>query len=303
MDPIASRVPYLLDNAGAEAPARLTALAAMFDPGTIRHLESRGVGPGWHCLEVGGGGGSVAAWLATRVGVTGHVLVTDIDPRFLEALDLPNLEVRCHDIATDPLPESAFDIIHVRLVLNHLLEPARVLARLRAALKPGGWLVAEEFDSESMPPDPTVSTGELLLKSQVAMGRVMAGRGFDRRFGRRLFAHLRALGFAGSDGKDTIANTPTANVLPDGGNLTGEFHSGTVHVVAGGRRILARDLQQVRSVEAGRPHADDNVASLRRVRFAYFSNLENLRTAGSSYIYRSHFAMTSFALSVLPVAR
>ena len=196
MDPIASRVPYLLDNAGAEAPARLTALAAMFDPGTIRHLESRGVGPGWHCLEVGGGGGSVAAWLATRVGPTGHVLVTDIDPRFLEALDLPNLEVRCHDIATDPLPESAFDIIHVRLVLNHLLEPARVLARLRAALKPGGWLVAEEFDSESMPPDPTASSGEQLLRTQIAMGRVMAERGFDRRFGRRLFAHLRAQGLA-----------------------------------------------------------------------------------------------------------
>ena len=47
-----------------------------------------------------------------------------------------------------------------------------------------------------MPPDPTVSTGELLLKSQIAMGRVMAERGFDRRFGRRLFAHLRAQGFA-----------------------------------------------------------------------------------------------------------
>ena len=199
MDPIAAGVPYLLDNAAAEAPARLTALAAMFDPGTIRHLESRGVGPGWHCLEVGGGGGSVAAWLATRVGPTGHVLVTDIDPRFLQALDLPNVEVRRHDIATDPLSESAFDVIHVRLVLNHLPEPARVLARLRTALKPGGWLVCEEFDSESMPPDPTVSAGELLLRTQVAMGRLMADRGFDRRFGRRLFGHLRAQGLADVD--------------------------------------------------------------------------------------------------------
>ena len=45
---------YLLDNAGKEAPRRLSALAAMFDSGTIRHLESRGVGPGWRCLEVGG---------------------------------------------------------------------------------------------------------------------------------------------------------------------------------------------------------------------------------------------------------
>ncbi len=196
MDPIAARVPYLLDNAGAEAPARMTALAALFDPGTIRHLESRGVGPGWHCLEVGGGAGSVAAWLATRVGPTGHVVVTDIDPRFLRALKLSNVEVRRHDIAKDPLPESAFDIIHVRLVLNHLPEPASVLARLLTALKPGGWLVCEDFDSESMPPDPTVNPGERQLRTQVAMGRLMAARGFDRRFGRRLFAHLRLQGLA-----------------------------------------------------------------------------------------------------------
>ena len=87
---------YLLDNAGADAPARLTALAAMFDSGTIRHLEDRGVRPGWHCLEVGGGAGSIAAWLAARVGPTGRVLATDVDPRFLERIDLPNLEVRQH---------------------------------------------------------------------------------------------------------------------------------------------------------------------------------------------------------------
>ena len=187
---------YLLDNAGAEAPARLTALATMFDPGTIRHLEDRGVRPGWHCLEVGGGAGSIAAWLAARVGPTGHVLVTDIDPRFLNRIDSPNLEVRQHDVATDALPESAFDLIHVRLVLNQVREPSRVLARLRTALKPGGWLVCEEFDSESMPPDPVANPGEVLLKTHVAMGRLMVERGFDRRYGRRLFAQLRTVGLA-----------------------------------------------------------------------------------------------------------
>ena len=193
MDPNAPRSPYLLDNAAPEAPARLAGLAAMYDPGTIRHLESRGVGPGWQCLEVGGGGGSIAAWLGARVGPTGRVLVTDIDPRFLRTLDLPNVDVRRHDVVTDPLPESAFDLIHMRLVLNALPDAPRVLARLHLALKPGGWLVCEEFDSESMPPDPKLGDGELLLRTYVAMGRQLAKHGFDRRFGRRLFAHLRAL--------------------------------------------------------------------------------------------------------------
>src|SRR3982751_1156180 len=109
--------PYLLNNAGMQAPARFAALAAMFDPGTKRHLTSRGVAQGWNCLEVGGGGGSIAAWLAERVGPSGRVLVTDIDPRHLETLHLPNVEVRRHDILTAPLPAGAFDLIHVRLVL------------------------------------------------------------------------------------------------------------------------------------------------------------------------------------------
>ena len=87
-------------------------------------------------------------------------MATDLDTRFLETLSIPNLEVRRHDIVTDPLPESTFDLIHVRLVLVHLSQWESVLERLVAALKPGGWLVGEEFDSDSLPPDPVTSPGE-----------------------------------------------------------------------------------------------------------------------------------------------
>lgn len=184
---------YLLDNAGVEAPARFAALSAMFDPGTIRHLEDRGIGPGWRCLEVGGGGGSIANWLAARVGPEGRVLVTDINSRFLDSLKRSNLEVRRHDIVTDPLPEAAFDLVHSRLVLLHLAEREKALERMVGALKPGGWLVDEEFDS-SISPDPSVSPGEVLSKTYIAMTRIMDSRGIDRHFGRRLFARLRAHG-------------------------------------------------------------------------------------------------------------
>src|SRR5215471_18264489 len=195
---------YLLSNAGSQAPARFSALSAMFDPGTIRHLASRGVTRGWHCLEVGGGGGSVTTWLADRVGPAGRVLVTDIDPRHLEALRLPNVEVRRHDVQTDPLPDSAFDLIHLRLVLVHLPDWRHVLTRLLAALKPGGWLVDEEFDSESMSADPNVGTGEVLLPTHVGMGRLMAGSGFDRRCGRQLFARFREAGFADVEAEGSV---------------------------------------------------------------------------------------------------
>jgi hypothetical protein len=102
---------YLLDNAAREARGRFDAIPALFERGTICHLENRGVRAGWQCLEVRAGGGSIAAWLATRVGPTGRVLVTDVDPRFLEPLDVPDVEVLVHNIVTDFLPEDAFDLI------------------------------------------------------------------------------------------------------------------------------------------------------------------------------------------------
>ena len=55
---------YLLDNAAPQATVRFDALSTIFDPGTIRHLEACGVRDGWHCCEVGAGGGSIASWLA-----------------------------------------------------------------------------------------------------------------------------------------------------------------------------------------------------------------------------------------------
>jgi len=79
------------------------------------------VGPGWHCLEVGGGGGSIASWLANRVLPDGRAVATDLDTRFLETLSIPNLEVRRHDIVTDPLPEIPPPYREVELALTVLL--------------------------------------------------------------------------------------------------------------------------------------------------------------------------------------
>jgi SAM-dependent methyltransferase len=185
-----------LTHSGEEAPRRFAALSALFDPGTIRHLMHCGVARGWSCLELGGGGGSIAAWLCDRVGVDGEVVVTDVDTRFLETLSHPALDVRRHDAARDPLPDRSFDLIHTRLVLNHLPERDSILEKLSAALKPGGWLVVEEFDSASAAPDPLAYPGEVLLKTYAAIPQPMARRGVDRRYGRLLFGRLRDLGLA-----------------------------------------------------------------------------------------------------------
>src|SRR5437879_10403845 len=101
--------------------------------------------------------------LARRLALAGRLLAINIDPRFLETLKVPNLEVRRHDIVSDPLPEETFDLIHARLVLVHLPQWQKVLQRLISVLKPGGWLLDEEFDSESVPAEPSTSAGEAFL--------------------------------------------------------------------------------------------------------------------------------------------
>ena len=130
---------YRFDNAWLQARARLAALEAQLDPGTMRHLQALGVGEGWHCLEVGGGGGSIAEWLCRRVGPAGRVVATDINTRFLEALDFRNLVVRVHNIVEDELEQGAFDLVHARTVLMHLRQRPTALERMVSALKPGGW--------------------------------------------------------------------------------------------------------------------------------------------------------------------
>src|SRR5579863_2257868 len=134
---------YMLANKGKEAPIRFAALAAIYDPQTIRHLETLGVARGWRCLEVGAGDGTIAKWLVDRVGPTGHVLVTDVDTRFLEPLRGPTLDVCAHDIGSDPMPDAEFDLIHTRLVLMHVRERDAALARMVSSLKVGGWLLVE----------------------------------------------------------------------------------------------------------------------------------------------------------------
>jgi SAM-dependent methyltransferase len=176
------------------AAARFAALSALFDAASQRHLADRGVAPGWHCLEVGGGGGSIARWLGHRVGPTGRVLATDVETRFLEQIQLPNVDVRCHDITRDALPERAFDLIHTRMVLLHLSSRDQVLPRLMSALKPWGWLVCEEFDRLSAPPDPDASPGEVVLKTHEAMARAHRDQGGALQYGRVLFGRFRGMG-------------------------------------------------------------------------------------------------------------
>jgi SAM-dependent methyltransferase len=192
----ASQAGYIFDNAWARARERLTAVEARHDAATFQNLEGVGVRQGWHCLEVGAGGGSIADWLCTRVGRDGHVVAIDIDTRFVERLGHPNLEVRTQDIAQKGAVETGvYDLVHCRLVLEHV--PARMdaLVNMVTALKPGGWIQLEELDHVTLQPALSVDVRLAIWEQfREAYRRLMQQRGGDLDVGRRLFGLLTAHG-------------------------------------------------------------------------------------------------------------
>ena len=194
---------YVFDNAGPQAAARLAALAEVFDPGSRRQILERGVTDGWRCLEIGGGLGTITRWLAERVGPTGSVVTTDIDPRHLHQLQLPNVEVRRHDVLTDPLPSGAFDLAIARLVLEHLPDPDAALSRMVGAVRPGGWVLVEDFELLAGVVADAHGGEERISKTMAAMRRVSAAAGAHQRLGRSLASRLRGLGLTnvGTEGR------------------------------------------------------------------------------------------------------
>jgi hypothetical protein len=65
-----------------------------------------------------------------------------------------------------------------------------------AALKPGGWLVIEDFDGLSLLPDPTLNPAEKSLRSSAAVRELLLSAGADIRFGRRVAGLLSARGMS-----------------------------------------------------------------------------------------------------------
>lgn len=191
---------YALSNGWADERRRMGLMSECLDGASRRRLGATGVGPGWRCLEVGGGNGSVAAWLAERVGPAGGVVATDVDTRFLDEVAGGNLEVWCHDVVRDPLPENAFDLVHVRSLLMHLPERLAVLERLVSALRPGGWLVAEESDVYPVLATATGPYREAWADLADQLGRA----GMAATWARELPATLAGMGLAGVAGEAEV---------------------------------------------------------------------------------------------------
>lgn len=170
---------YLYGGDFAEERARLAGIEALWDPGSQSLLDELGLGAGWRCLEVGAGGGSLVEWMARR---GAEVTAVDIDTRFIEHLASDTVDVRCLDIRSDDLPAGGFDLVHARLLLEHLADRKNILRKLAGVLRPGGWIVIEDYDFSCF------SFGDQphFHATVRAITEFMEAAGFDPTFGRKV---------------------------------------------------------------------------------------------------------------------
>ena len=111
-------------------------------------LERLGIGAGWRCVDVGAGAGDVSVALAEIVGRDGRVYAVDSDPRARDeaaaAAAAFSQVLAITQAGEDLVLPELVDLAFCRFLLMHVVDPSVVLSRMKRAVKPGGFLVAQE---------------------------------------------------------------------------------------------------------------------------------------------------------------
>ena len=185
-------------HGGTDGRQRLAVLARVMRPTTVELFERLGVAAGWHCLDVGCGGGDVTQELA-RLAHPAMVVGTDIDePQLLiarqeaGAAEIENVDYRLADAAgiADAV-SGEFDLVYARFLLTHLPAPEAAVVALSARARVGGIVAVEDIDVDGYFWHPPSAALDRYLDWYA---RAHRARGGDPTVGRRLPALLHDAG-------------------------------------------------------------------------------------------------------------
>jgi SAM-dependent methyltransferase len=215
---------YTFNNANPEAEQQVGLLADILDDHSTYVLSGVGIQPGWRCLDIGAGAGTITDWLANRVRPGGHVTALDLDPRHLRTT-ADNIDIVEGDVRTTPLRPGYYDLIHARLVYLHLPTRQEELGRLVQALRPGGVLVLSEWDCTW--PDMLVHAAsqaavEAFEAFQDALLAIVTDNGADLGWARRVAVAMLDAGLVGIE-------TTAHNQLYAGGGAGCLLHVSNSH--------------------------------------------------------------------------
>jgi SAM-dependent methyltransferase len=114
--------------------------------------QRAGIAPGQSVIDIGCGPGFASVDLANIVGSNGHVIGIERSERFIEhakalchAHNLNNVTFQQADVMLDTLAVSNADSIWCRWLAIFVSDPALLVQKMAAALKPGGKLIFHEY--------------------------------------------------------------------------------------------------------------------------------------------------------------
>jgi ubiquinone/menaquinone biosynthesis C-methylase UbiE len=178
----------------ADASGRSSALAAYLDTvadGLSEYkrttIEAMGLRPGDAGLDVGCGTGGEVRLIAERVGASGRAVGVDSSgDLFAAARERTPAGVAAEFVVADahelPFADGAFAAARVERTLQHVADPAGVIAEMARVVRPGGRVVAAEPDWDTL----VISSGDQQTARAVldelrastrnpALGRALAG--------------------------------------------------------------------------------------------------------------------------------
>ena len=114
-----------------------------------------GVRTGDTVLDLAGGTGDIAALLLPRVGVSGRVVLGDINAamlgagrdRLLDRGHVRNLDYAQMDAQALPFPDGSFDAVTIAFGLRNVTDKDAALREMHRVLRPGGRALVLEFSA------------------------------------------------------------------------------------------------------------------------------------------------------------
>lgn len=157
----------------------------------LQTLKELGLSAGHHCLEIGCGTGALLQDLADRVGPTGLAIGMEQDANGIRVSaercrPLSQVHVLQRDVLTDEL-DGPYDFIVARWVFSFFPDVSDAVTRLKAALKPGGCLVVQDYNHDGFRIFPGCDGFERVVEAYRSAYRAIGG---DLWVGARLPAYL-----------------------------------------------------------------------------------------------------------------
>jgi ubiquinone/menaquinone biosynthesis C-methylase UbiE len=161
---------------------RLIIQAGTWLPETETLFDVIDVHPGWKCLDMGCGPVGVLPPLSKRVGARGQVIGIDEDTHninaakeLVERKNLKNVVIIKGNIFKNPLEKHAFDLCHMRFVMNQKGCDQKLLNNMIALTRPGGVVVSQESDWTTWKCYPSQPSWDTLRDAMIALFKNAGG--------------------------------------------------------------------------------------------------------------------------------